>query len=102
MPETTQAQNIPLSADLSPIISDLEEKQRLLKERILLIGQTLIKERTETFSVLREMKKSFIKLGEDVIRLKEVVSKISELLDTTAKKEELLILQRQFDLFRKA
>lgn len=87
--------------DLSSKIRDLEEKIRLLKDRILLIGQSLIEERDKNFKEIQEMKKSSIKIAEDNKRLKELMERVTEQLNNTIRKEELLILQKQLDLIRK-
>lgn len=81
---------------------DLEEKVRLLKDRILLIGKSLVEERDKNFKEIQEMKTLLIKMQEDNTRMKEVVQRIIEQLENTSRKEELMILQRQFDLFRKS
>jgi len=101
------AEEVAVSADqqffseVSTRIRDLEEKQRLSKDRILLIGQSLIDERAKTFKDIQEMKKDLIRLKEDNTRLKEFVQRMGEQIGNMARKEELAILQRQFDLFRK-
>ena len=87
--------------DLSSKIRDLEEKIRLLKDRTLLIGQSLVEEREKSFKETQEMKKSVIKITEDNRRLKELVERMAEQLNNTARKDELLILQKQLDLIRK-
>ena len=79
---------------------DLEEKQSLLRDRILLISQTLIQERDKTFSDVLELKKTLSALKEETAKIKEFLQRVSEQLDNMARKEELAILQRQFDLFR--
>ena len=81
-------------------LRDLEEKLRLLKDRILLLGQTYIEEREKSFKEIQEIKKNLIQLIEENSRIKELLQRIAEQIDTTARKEELAILQRQFDLFR--
>jgi hypothetical protein len=80
----------------------LEEKVRLLKDRILLIGKSLVEERDKNFKEIQEMKTLLIKMQEENIRMKEVVQRIIEQLENTARKEDLMILQRQFDIFRKS
>jgi len=87
-------------SDINTRIRDLEEKQRLLKDKLLLVGDGFVKERDRNFQDIQELKKIVIKLEEDNKRLKDLLMRISELIDKTARKEELLILQRQFDLFR--
>lgn len=88
------------SFDANARLRDLEEKQRLLKERIFLLGKGLIEERDSTFKDIQEMKKTIILLKEENLRMKEFIQRIVEQLSTVARKEELMILQRQFDLFR--
>jgi len=87
-------------AEIGARIRDLEDKQRLLKDRTLLIGQSLIDERDKTFKEIQEMKKDVIKLKDENARLKDFVQRMSEQIGNMARKEELMILQRQFDLFR--
>ncbi len=82
-------------------LRDIEEKMRLLKERTILIGQSLIESREKNSSELREIKKSLFILQEDISRIKDFISRITEQTEKFARKEELSILQRQFDLFRK-
>jgi uncharacterized protein (DUF342 family) len=80
---------------------DLEEKVRVLKDRILLIGKTLLEEKEKNNKEIRDMKAMLIKMKSDTDRMKEVLERISEQLTNTPKKEELSILQRQLDLLRK-
>lgn len=87
-------------ADLNTRLRDLEEKQRLIKERVLLVGQTLIEERDRNFKDIQEMKRTIFQLKEDNKKAKELLLRITEQLGGTVRKEELMILQRQFDLFR--
>lgn len=81
-------------------LKDLEEKQRLLKDRVLLIGQNLVEERAKTFNEIQEMKKEIFILKEENLRMKEFMQRLSEKSSQLARKEELMILQRQFDMFK--
>ncbi|MBU0760890.1 MAG: hypothetical protein KJ600_02305 [Nanoarchaeota archaeon] len=87
-------------SDINTRIRDLEEKHRLLKDRMLLISDSFVKEREKNFNEIQEMKKVVGVLMEQNKRLKEILLRISEGVDKSARKEELMILQRQFDLFR--
>ncbi|HLC53820.1 MAG TPA: hypothetical protein VJK03_04730 [Candidatus Nanoarchaeia archaeon] len=82
-------------------LRDIEEKQRLLKDRIILIGKSLIEEREKSFNEMQELKKSAFVLKEEQLRMKEIIQRIAEQLNATARKEELMILQRQLDMIRK-
>ena len=44
-------------ADINTRIRDLEEKQRILKDRMVLVGEGLINEREKSFNEIQEMKK---------------------------------------------
>lgn len=88
-------------ADINTRIRDLEEKQRILKDRMVLIGEGLINERDKSFSEIQEMKKIVVKLKEENIRIKELLERIMEKVNKTAGAEELMILQRQLDILRK-
>ena len=91
----------PISPYPSGKMRYIEEKQRLLKDRILLIGQSLIEERDRTFKELQELKKTVISVKEDNDRIKELLERVVEQLNGVARKEELAIVQRQLDLIRK-
>jgi hypothetical protein len=90
-----------ISAETSTRLRDIEEKQRLLKDRLLLFGESLVEEREKTFSDIQEMKADLIKLKDETQRAKDLLQRITEQVSNLARKEELMILQRQFDLFRK-
>lgn len=97
MPEIDYTQ---ASAELTMKMRDLEEKQRLLRDRVLLIGQTYVEEREKNFQELQELKKIVLQIKEENIRMRELLQRIVEQVNNGARKEELAILQRQFDLFR--
>jgi len=89
------------SAEIYTKIRDMEEKQNLTKDRIILIGRNLVLEKESIFSQIQAMKKDLITLKEDNLRVKQFIQRITEQIQNMARKEELMILQRQFDLFRK-
>jgi len=86
--------------EINTRIRDIEEKQRLQKDRMLLISESFVKERDKTFRDIQDMKKSVILLTEENKRMREVLHRVSELIITFAKKDDLVILQKQFNLFR--
>ncbi len=87
--------------DMATRLRDIEEKQSLLKDRILLIGETLIREKEKNFSEIQEFKKSLLILKEENVRMRDFIQKIAEHLSSTAKKADFEILQRQLDIMRK-
>lgn len=90
----------PYGQDNNMKLQDIEERQRLLRERVILLGNSLIEERDKTFQETQEMKKILLKLQEENIRMKEFIQRISEQMSEFARREELLILQRQLDILK--
>jgi hypothetical protein len=88
-------------SDVNTRLRDIEEKQRLLKDRTLLIGKNLIDDRESSFNEMQELKKEVLLLKEQNRKMQEILKRITEHVSDTARKEEVLILQRQFDMFRK-
>lgn len=101
MEEEYAAQAQDVLQEISMRLHDVEERQRLLKDRILLIGKTVIEEREKRSASLLTLQKGLLVLTEDNARLRELVQRMAEHLNQTARKEEFAMLQRQFDLFRK-
>ncbi len=93
--------NQQIFSEINTRLRDSEDKQRLLRDRVLLIGNTIVEQRTKSFSEIQKLKKSVMNLEEETKKMSSMLKRITEQLSSTARKEELMILQRQFDLFRK-
>lgn len=87
-------------ADLNIRIRDLEEKQRLLKDRVVLVGQSFVEQRDKTFNDIQELKQKMTTIEIEQRRIKELLKRIAEQVDQFARREELMIVQRQLDLLR--
>jgi len=81
-------------------IRDLEESQRNLKDRLILVGQNLIDFKSKAEDEMLELKR-------DIEILKNSVSKITSFIETLssefgkfAKKEDLDILVKQAKMFQ--
>ncbi|HUS51588.1 MAG TPA: hypothetical protein VMZ91_15585 [Candidatus Paceibacterota bacterium] len=81
-------------------VRDLEEKQRILKDRLLLIGQNLIEIKEKSDQQRLEIKK-------DVEIIKQSIERIMSFLETAsgefskfARKEDLEILSKQAKMFQ--
>ncbi len=85
--------------DVNTRLKDIEERQRLLKDRLLLVGKNLIEDRESMFSELQDIKKMNLKMREDYLKIHEFLKKVADQLAETARKEEVLMIQRQVDLF---
>ena len=81
-------------------IKDLEEKQNILRERLLLIGKNLIEVKEETSEKLLEIKKDLETLKYETEKIKSFLEMISEEFSKFAKKEDLEILAKQAKMFQ--
>lgn len=81
-------------------VRDLEEKQRIMKDRVLLIGENLVEMREETQEKILEMKKDLEDLKQKVTRITSFIETISGEFSKFAKKEDLEILAKQAKMFQ--
>ena len=86
--------------DINTHIQDIEERQKLTRERVLMMGKNLIDEKEKVISELKELKKEMIIIKEENNKMKEILSNLTRQINKTVRKEELMTLQRQFDLMR--
>ena len=87
-------------AELNTKIRDLEEKQRILKDRLLLIGQNLIDVKEKTSKENLELKKDMEVMRENVEKLTTFSETISSEFSKFARKEDLEILSKQAKMFQ--
>jgi len=81
-------------------IRDLEEKQRILKDRIIIIGENLIETKVEMKEELNEIKKQIDILKRSVEKITIFLETISYEFSKFAKKEDLEILTKQARMFQ--
>ncbi len=81
-------------------IRDLEEKQRILKDRILLIGKNLVEIREKNNKEILELKKELEIIKQDVKRMIEFLESASAEFSKFARKEEVAILSKQAKMFQ--
>ncbi len=99
-----EAQYNPESAavlsDISVRLRDIEEKQNLIKDRVLLIGENLISEKEDTNKEIRELKSKIFMVEEDIKRIKLLLERMMDDANNFVRKNEFQILQRQFEMFQ--
>jgi galactokinase/mevalonate kinase-like predicted kinase len=89
-----------VSYELALKLRDLEESQKLSKERLLLIGQNLIESQEKNISEITNLKKQVQDMTDEIKRMKSIVSSMNEEVSKSARKEELAILERQWKMFQ--
>jgi len=81
-------------------LMDLEERQRIVKDRLILIGQNLIDFKEKNEEELLEIKKDLEFLKRNVEKIKDFIETISSEFQKFAKKEDLEILKKQAKMFQ--
>jgi hypothetical protein len=86
--------------ETSTKVRDLEEKQRILKDRVILIGQNMIEFKEDFSRTFLEIKKEIEILKRDLERLKSFLESASSEFSKFARKEDLDILSKQAKMFQ--
>ncbi len=87
-------------SEINARIRDVEEKQRILKDRLLLIGQNLVEIKEISNQKMLEMKKDIEIMKQSIERMSSFLENISEEFSKFAKKEDLEILTKQAKMFQ--
>ena len=90
----------PMMGDANMKIRDLEEKQRILKDRLLLIGQNLIEVKEKNSKEILDIKKNIEIINQNMARLISFLETASSEFSKFAKKEDLEILSKQARMFQ--
>jgi hypothetical protein len=88
------------SSDQNIGIRDIESKHRILKDRVLLIGQNLIEMKEKNDEKIIGMKKDIENMKTEIKRISEFLEDISSEISKFAKKEDLEILTKQAKMFQ--
>ena len=81
-------------------LRDLEEKNRIIKDRLLLIGQNLIETKEKNNQDILEIKKEIEIIKQKIERLMSFLETASEEFSKFARKEDLEILSKQAKMFQ--
>ena len=88
------------SYDAASSIRDIEEKQTIIKDRLLLIGENLIDLKEKTLQDKLEIKKEIEIIKSTIERLKSFLETASAEFSKFARKEDLEILSKQAKMFQ--
>ncbi len=81
-------------------LRDLEEKQRIIKDRLLLIGQNLLETKEHMGEKMLEMKEEIEILKQNMEKLISFLETASSEFSKFARKEDLEILAKQARMFK--
>ena len=100
MAEETNPYPEQLLGEMNSRIRNLEERQRILKDRLLLIGQNLIEMKERTNEKTLEIKKDIEILKQNMERMVSFLESASAEFSKFARKEDLEILYKQSKMFQ--
>lgn len=86
--------------DVNIKLRDIEEKQNLIKDRIILIGENLISEKEETEQDIVGLKTQMKNLENEIKKIKLAIQQLIESQENFARKGELAILENQAKMFQ--
>lgn len=89
-----------LLAEFGTRLNEVEEKQRLIRDRALLIGENLIETREESEQKDFELKTKIDEINLEIRNLKQLVHRIVNELPTLARRSEVEILENQSKMFQ--
>ena len=86
--------------DINLKLRDLEEKQRIFKDRLLLIGQNLLEIKEKSNQDMLGIKKDVEKIKQEMGRMINFLETASNEFSKFARKEDLEILSKQAKMFQ--
>ena len=89
-----------LLSEFATRLNEVEEKQRLLRDRTMLIGENMIDMRADQEKEEFEIKKKINDLDFEIKSIKQTMQKIINELSNFARKSELEIIKRQWEIFQ--
>jgi predicted adenine nucleotide alpha hydrolase (AANH) superfamily ATPase len=95
-----QYDNSQQSFDYNAKIREIEEKQKIQKDRLLLISKNLIEIKETSNEKFLEIKKELENLRQGVNKIKSFLDMLSEEISNFARKEDVEILSKQAKMFQ--
>ena len=88
-----------LLGDFNTRLRDSDERSRLIRERVLLLGKNLISSRQDIEDELAELKRDSAKMGRDIDELKRMSKRVVEEIGKFVKREEMVGVERRLKDF---
>lgn len=89
-----------LLSDFNTRLRDIEEKTRIIKDRISLIGNNLVSSKEELEQEIQNLKTQQNKNQKEIQNLKTLLSNLIEQTDTFVKKQEIIPIERMLQTFQ--
>ena len=89
-----------LLSDFNTRLKDTDERNKLIRERVLLLGKNLISTRQETESEIKTLKQENAQIKQDIEKLKRTSSALLTEFNKFVKREELAMVERMLKDFQ--
>ena len=99
-PQDTDAQIKFLLSDFNTRLKDTDERNKLIRERVLLLGKNLISSRQETEDEIKNLKQENIQIQQDLEKLKRTSNSLLTEFGKFVKREELALIERMLKDFQ--
>ena len=99
MQELQQDYVTPLLSEFNTKIADLDERQNMIRERVLISDQSFIKSRDNMAKEIRLIKDEIREVRNELEESKEVIQHLLSMSESLARKDELQVIERQFKLW---
>lgn len=99
-PQNIDAQIKFLLSDFSTRLKDTDERNKLIRERVLLLGKNLISSRQDIEDELKILKQENIKIKQDIDKLKKTSNSILTEFGKFVKRGELTAIERMLRDFQ--
>jgi len=99
MQQTPQDPTTALLSEFGTRLNEVEEKQRLIKDRILLVGENLISTKEKIEKQDLENKRKINQIDFEIKTIKQLMKRIINEIQNFTRKSEVEILEKQIKMF---
>jgi len=89
-----------LLSDFNTRLRDTDERNRLIRERVLLLGKNLISSRQDVEDELKTIKKENLEIQKDLDKLKKTTNSLLTEFNKFVKRDEMVLIERMLKDFQ--
>jgi hypothetical protein len=89
-----------LLADLNTRLRDIDERNRLIRERVLLLGKNLVSSKQETDEEIKQVGSDNLEIKKDIEKIKKTTNSLLTEFSKFIKREEVVLIERMLKDFQ--
>jgi hypothetical protein len=89
-----------LLSDFNTRLRDSDERSRLIRERVLLLGKNLIDARQDLEEELKEIKRENREIKEELEKMRRVLNNVTTEVSKFIKRDEMVLIERMLKDFQ--